>query len=74
MDAIKKKKPIPVDCQRWIKKRERYIARHTKDFRLAGVVAMIKWAGFVDGPHGEGNGAIDGSSLQYMVDLFNDQQ
>ncbi len=74
MKALEDKQPIPVDCQRWIKKREGYIARHTKDFRLAGVVAMIKWAGFVDGPNGVGNGAVDGSSLKYMLDLFKDEK
>lgn len=58
---------VPADCLRWMKKREQYIARHRGDFRLAGVIAMIKWAGFVD--H-EGDGAVDGSSLDYMVDLI----
>lgn len=72
--ALKNRQPIPIDCQRWIKKREGYIARHTKDFRLAGVVAMIKWAGFVDGPNGEGNGAVDGRSLKYMLSLFEDKK
>jgi hypothetical protein len=64
--AMRDGRPIPKDCLRWIKKREGYIARHRKDFRLAGVVAMIKWAGFVDW---KGNGSEDGSSLNYMVDL-----
>ena len=72
MKAYEKGIEIPNDCKRWLKKRERYIARHTKDFRLAGVVAMIKWAGYVNGKNGKGNGAIDGSSLDYMTSLFND--
>lgn len=70
MRAIEKGKPIPKDCQRWLKKRERYIARHRGDFRLAGVVAMIKWAGFIDGENGAGNGSDDGSSIDYMLSLF----
>lgn len=65
--AINAQQPIPNDCMRWIKKRERYIARHRGDFRLAGVIAMIKWGGFLDA---EGHGAEDGSSLGYMVDVI----
>ena len=65
-------RPIPRDSLRWMKKREQYIARHRRDFRIAGTIAMIKWAGFVDGDHGEGTGAVDGSSLRYMVDLIKD--
>lgn len=58
---------VPVDCLRWMKKREQYIARHRGDFRLAGVVAMIKWAGLVDDGT---DGSINGSSFDYMVDLI----
>jgi len=65
--AINAKEPVPDECLRWIKKRESYIARHRGDFRLAGVVAMIKWAGFVDA---DGAGSEDGSSLGYMVDVI----
>jgi len=68
MRCFQKKQPIPKDCLRWIKKRELYIARHRQDFRLAGIIAMIKWAGFVDGPEGKGDGAETGSSLDFMVD------
>lgn len=57
---------------RWMKKREQYIARHRKDFRLAGIIAMIKWAGYVDGPKGKGNGAETGSSLAFMLDVIFD--
>lgn len=60
---------IPDECLRWIKKREQYIARHRRDFRLAGVVAMIKWAGFVEGAGGDGDGATTGSSLGYMIEV-----
>jgi hypothetical protein len=72
MTAIAKGKKIPKDALRWMKKREQYIARHRQDFRLAGTIAMIKWAGFVDGQYGKGNGAEDGSSLDYMVSLIKD--
>lgn len=65
--AYKEGRDIPKDCQRWIKKREGYIARHVNDYRLAGVVAMIKWAGFINGENG--NGAVDGSSLDFMIDV-----
>ncbi len=60
---------VPADCLRWMKKREQYIARHKRDFRLAGVVAMIKWAGFVDNGT---DGSENGSSLDYMVNLVTD--
>jgi hypothetical protein len=68
--AMQNNRPIPKDSLRWMKKREQYIARHRQDFRLAGTIAMIKWAGFVDGDHGKGNGSTDGSSLRYMVNLI----
>ena len=64
--ALNERSEVPVDCLRWMKKREQYIARHRGDFRLAGVIAMIKWAGFVD--H-ESDGSVNGSSLDYMIDL-----
>jgi len=70
MVAIAENTPIPTDSLRWMKKREQYIARHRKDFRLAGTIAMIKWAGYVDGDSGRGSGATDGSSLMYMVELI----
>jgi hypothetical protein len=69
MKALEAGDPVPDECLRWIKKREQYIARHRGDFRLAGVIAMIKWAGFVDA---DGLGSEDGSSLSYMVDLIVD--
>lgn len=67
MFAIKDQRPIPERSLRWIKKREGYIARHRQDFRLAGIIAMIKWAGFVDGAGGKGRGAESGASLEFMV-------
>lgn len=70
--ALNAGRPVPTECLRWMKKRESYIARHRGDFRLAGVIAMIKWAGFVDGNFGQGDGAETGSSLDYMVDLIQD--
>ena len=70
MEAIENNKPIPKDALRWIKKREMYIARHRRDYRLAGIIAMIKWAGFVDGYKGRGNGAEDSSSIFYMIDTI----
>ena len=72
MTALAENRKVPKDAQRWMKKRESYIARHRQDFRLAGTIAMIKWAGFVDGPYGRGNGASDGSSLAYMINLIED--
>lgn len=72
MVAISEGREIPTESLRWMKKREQYIARHRKDFRLAGTIAMIKWAGYVDGDHGAGSGAVDGSSLGYMVKLIED--
>jgi hypothetical protein len=72
MKALDSGDPIPTDSLRWMKKREQYIARHRGDFRLAGVIAMIKWAGFVDGYKGRGDGAENGSSLDYMVELIED--
>jgi len=65
MDALNKGKKIPVDSLRWMKKREQYIARHRVDFRLAGVIAMIKWAGFIDGS--SGSGSENGDSFDEMV-------
>ena len=65
--ALNEGSPVPTDCLRWMKKREQYIARHRGDFRLAGVIAMIKWAGYVDNGT---DGAVNGSSLDYMVDLI----
>ena len=70
--AMQKGVSIPKDSLRWMKKREQYIARHRRDFRLAGTIAMIKWAGFVDGPQGLGDGSTTGTSLRYMVDLISD--
>lgn len=70
MRAIEQHRPIPKESLRWMKKREMYISRHRQDFRLAGTIAMIKWAGFVDGANGQGLGAEDGSSLDYMLDLI----
>jgi hypothetical protein len=70
MRAIHNNKTIPKDSQRWIKKREGYIARHRADKRKAGVIAMIKWAGFVDGEGKRANGSVDGSSLQMMLDVI----
>jgi hypothetical protein len=69
MKAIQAGDPIPAQSLRWMKKRERYIARHRKDFRLAGVIAMIKWAGFVDA---DGEGSLNGDSLGYMLDVVID--
>jgi len=63
--AIQSGQRIPAKSRRWMKKREQYIARHRTDFRVAGVIAMIKWAGFVDGPSGDG--AVDGSTFDYML-------
>lgn len=56
------------ECLRWLKKREGYIARHKKDNRKAGIIAMIKWAGFVDGPGANAKGSENGSSLKFMLD------
>ncbi len=70
MKALHDNKPIPIDALRWLKKREGYIARHRQDCRLAGTIAMIKWAGFIDGPNGKGNGAEDGSSLNHMLEII----
>lgn len=44
----------------WIKEREAWIARHKGDFRLAGVVAQIKW------------GTIGSRGESYMKNLVND--
>jgi len=68
--AMHENKPIPKDCQRWIKKREGYIARHRKDCRLAGTIAMIKWAGYVDGQGAKSKGAEKGDSLDFMLDVI----
>jgi HK97 family phage prohead protease len=45
----------------WIKEREAWMARHEKDFRIAGVVAVMKWGGIVT--RGE----------SYMKNLINDE-
>lgn len=70
MEATHKNQPIPEECLRWLKKREGYIARHRKDNRVAGIIAMIKWAGFVDGPKSRAKGAEDGSSLNFMLETI----
>lgn len=70
MKALHENKPVPTNALRWLKKREGYIARHRQDCRLAGTIAMIKWAGFIDGPNGRGNGAEDGSSLEHMLEII----
>lgn len=70
MLAMREGRAVPERSLRWMKKREQYIARHRGDFRLAGIIAMIKWAGFVDGPKAVGNGSEDGSSLNYMVSVI----
>lgn len=70
MQCIAHKKKIPEECLRWIKKRELYISRHRQDFRLEGIIAMIKWAGFVDGPGGKGDGSETGSSLDFMLETI----
>ncbi len=70
MEATHKGEPIPEECLRWLKKREGYIARHRKDNRVAGIIAMIKWAGFVDGPGARAKGAEDGSSLSFMLEAI----
>tara|TARA_Y100000592_G_scaffold99962_1_gene177958 strand:- start:4150 stop:4659 length:510 start_codon:yes stop_codon:yes gene_type:complete len=66
--AVREGRRIPAKSRRWMKKREQYIARHRKDFRVAGVVAMIKWAGYIDGSYGDG--AIDGSTFDEMLDVI----
>jgi hypothetical protein len=71
-DALSRGDKIPESSLRWMKKREQYIARHRGDFRLAGIIAMIKWAGFVDGPGGNGQGSITGSSFEFMLDSISD--
>jgi hypothetical protein len=45
----------------WIKEREAWAARHYRDFRLAGVVAQIKW------------GVIGSRGESYMKDLINSE-
>lgn len=70
MQATHKGEPIPNECLRWLKKREGYIARHRKDNRVAGIIAMIKWAGFVDGLGAKAKGAEDGSSLNFMLETI----
>lgn len=45
--------------QDWIKERESWIARHFKDYLVAGVVAQIKW------------GAIGSRGIDYMKNLIN---
>ena len=71
-EAMAENREIPKESLRWMKKREMYIARHRKDFRLAGIIAMIKWAGFVDGNYGRGKGSENGSSLNYMLKVIED--
>lgn len=56
------KKPLTDTEDMAIRKREAWAARHLKDFRLAGVVAQIKW--FVIGDNGEG----------YMKRLINEEK
>lgn len=46
----------------WIKEREAWAARHYKNFRLAGVVAQIKW------------GVIGSRGESYMKELINEQK
>lgn len=48
--------------ENWIKEREAWAARHYENFRLAGVVAQIKWG--VIGSRGEG----------YMKNLINEEK
>jgi len=56
------KKPLTDTEDMAIRKRGAWAARHLKDFRLAGVVAQIKW--FVIGDNGEG----------YMKRLINEEK
>src|SRR5512145_970628 len=46
----------------WIREREAWAARHYEDFRIAGVVAQMKW------------GVIGSRGEQYMKDLINDRK
>jgi hypothetical protein len=46
----------------WIKEREAWMARHEGDFRVAGVVAVIKWGG------------ICSKGMSYMKKLINDEK
>lgn len=48
--------------QDWIKEREAWMARHEGDFRIAGVIAVVKWGGVVK--KGE----------SYMKDLINEEK
>lgn len=50
-----------IDQEAAIRLREAWMARHLKDFRIAGVIAQIKWLG------------IGSRGLQYMKDLVNDE-
>jgi len=70
MRALQKGTKVSEECLRWIKKRELYIARHRQDFRLAGIIAMIKWAGYVDGDFGKGKGSENGDSLSFMLETI----
>lgn len=45
----------------WIKEREAWAARHEKDFRIAGVIAAVKW------------GVIVSRGESYMKDLINEE-
>lgn len=45
----------------WIKEREAWAARHFEDFRIAGVIAQIKW------------GVIGSRGQQYMKDLVKEE-
>jgi len=56
------KKPLTDIEDMAIRKREAWAARHLKDFRVAGVVAQIKW--FVIGSRGE----------SYMKELINEEK
>ncbi len=45
----------------WVKEREAWAARHLKDFRIAGVVAQMKW------------GVIGSKGEKYMKDLIKEE-
>lgn len=46
----------------WIKEREAWMARHKEDFRIAGVVAVMKWGG------------ICSKGMSYMKKLINEEK
>jgi hypothetical protein len=46
----------------WIKEREAWMARHEGDFRLAGVVAVMKWGGICE------------KGMSYMKQLINEEK